>query len=327
MSAHSATPRPVAPRVAWHRPLLWLAVVMAVSAVASLVGMLVDPRDLTGAPVWAKPFKFSVSVLIYSVTLSWLLGLLRRWRRVSWWAGTVTAVFLSVEMVIIIGLAAVGMTSHFNVSTPFSAAVWSVMASSIVIVWTAALPVAILLFRADIGDPARSLAIRAGIVIALVGMALAFLMTSPTADQLADFRGIAGAHTVGASDGGPGLPLLGWSTVAGDLRIPHFVGMHALQAIPLLALTLELAARHVRTLGNAAVRLGLVRVGVGLYAGVLALLTGQALAGPSIVRPGALVVGVALALVASAALASAAVLRRGHGTDAASTELTGAAHR
>ncbi|MBU4465450.1 MAG: hypothetical protein KKH75_06350, partial [Actinobacteria bacterium] len=235
-----------APAVRWHRPLLWLAAAMAVLTVVSTIGVGVDPRVLLGAPIWAKPLKFAISIGLYGVTLAWLIGLLPRWRRTSWWAGTIAAIFLLIEIVVIVGAVIAGTTSHFNVSSPLHTAIWALMAVSIVIVWAAALPIAILLWRADLGDPARSLAIRAGFVIALIGMALAFLMTSPTAAQLAAYEGIAGAHTVGLADGGPGLPLLGWSTVGGDLRIPHFVGMHALQVVPLAAIALEFLARRWR---------------------------------------------------------------------------------
>ncbi|MET4097353.1 hypothetical protein [Arthrobacter sp. UYCu712] len=295
----------------WHHPLLWLSLAMATSTVATLAGLIFDSRLLDGAPLWAKPFKFSLSILIYAVTLSWLLGQLSRRPRLAWWAGTVTAVFLAVEMVIIGGAAVVGSRSHFNVSTPLAAALWSVMAASIVIVWLVALLVALLLFKAMLGDPARSLAIRAGFVIALVGMALAFLMTGPTADQLNSFQGIAGAHTVGRPDGGPGLPLLGWSTEAGDLRVPHFVGMHALQLIPLAALLLELGARRIPLLRAATTRAGLLWILVASYLAALALLTVQALAGQSIVRPDTAFTVGGVTLLAGAGIAVVVVLTRG----------------
>ena len=228
----------------------------------------------------------------------------------AWWAGTVAAVFLVVEMVIIVGAAAAGVTSHFNVSDGFHAALWAIMAVSIVIVWLAAVPIAIVLLRTALGDPARALAIRSGLLIALLGMGLAFLMTGPTAAQLDDYQGIVGAHTVGVADGGPGLPLLGWSTVAGDLRIPHFVGMHALQVLPLAALLLEVLGRRITLLAHPLARRGTLRVLVGLYLGVLALVTGQALAGQSVVQPSALVLALGAALVVAAALAVLLTLRR-----------------
>jgi hypothetical protein len=296
----------------WHRPLLWLSLAMAASMLVTLAGLLFDSRMLDGAPLWAKPFKFSVSILIYAVTLSWLLDQLPRGRRLAWWAGTVSAVFLTVEMVIIGGAAAAGNTSHFNVSSPLAAGLWSAMAASIVIVWLAALLMALLLFRAPLGDAARSLAIRAGLVIALIGMALAFLMTGPTADQLNNFQGIAGAHTVGMPDGGAGLPLLGWSAEAGDLRVAHFVGMHALQLIPLTALLLELGTRRIPMLRAAGIRLGLLWILVLTYLGALALLTAQALAGQSVVRPDGAYTIWGVALFAAAGLAAAVVLARGH---------------
>ncbi|MGR0219099.1 hypothetical protein [Agromyces sp. ZXT2-6] len=295
-----------------HRPLLILTIAMVALAGASVVGLLLDDRVLVGQPIWAKPLKFSLSIAIYAVTLSWLIRLTRgRLRRVSWWAGTISAAALVVEMVVIVGAVVAGTTSHFNVSTPLATALWSAMAASIVVVWIATLVVAFALFRAPLGDAARTLAIRAGAILALGGMALAFLMTSPTAEQLADFRGIAGAHSVGVADGGPGIPVLGWSTVAGDLRIPHFVGMHALQALIVLVMALEWASRRVAVLADPRVRFGLVLIAAVLAAATTAVVTVQALAGESIVAPSAATAIGAAAVWGSAAAAAAAVVARG----------------
>ncbi|WP_426511879.1 hypothetical protein ACPPVO_15365 [Dactylosporangium sp. McL0621] len=108
-------------------------------------------------------------------------------------------------------------------------------------------------------------------------------MTTPTAAQQAELdRGGApamiGAHSVGVTDGGPAMPVTGWSTTGGDLRIAHFAGIHALQMLPLLALLLTLlAARYPGRLAAVRTRLRLVRVAAAGYAGLVALLTWQEL--------------------------------------------------
>ncbi len=312
MTVTTRRPTPVIlARFGWHRPLLWLSLAMIAFVAVALVGLLVDPRTVTEAAVWAKPLKFAISTLVYSLTLSWMLALLARGTRLAWWAGATIAAFLAVELVIIFGAAAAGTTSHFNTTTPLAVALWGTMAVSITIVWSATVVVALLLFRADLGDPARSLAIRSGVVIALLGMGLAFLMTGPTAAQLSDFQGIAGAHTVGIPDGGPGVPLLGWSTVAGDLRIPHFVGMHAMQLMPIAALLLEFGSRRFAVLGQARTRRDVLIVLSVLYLGIVATLTGQALAGQSIVRPDATMVAISTSLFLTAAVAVSVIVARG----------------
>jgi hypothetical protein len=205
-------------------------------------------------------------------------------------------------MVIIVGAVGAGTTSHFNVSTPTAAALWSVMGTSIAVVWLVTLVIAALLWRAADADAARRLAIRAGLVIGLAGMAVAFLMTGPTAEQLDDFHGIAGAHAVGAPDDGPGLPFLGWSTTGGDLRVPHFIGMHALQALPLLAFALLALSRRFPRLAGQSIRLRLVLTAAVVYAGTVLLVTWQALRGQSLIHPDAVTLS-ASALVVLAGLA------------------------
>jgi hypothetical protein len=293
--------------IRWHRPLLALAAAMGVLVAVCLIGLVVDPRESLGVNVWEKPLKFAISTAVYAVTWSWLIGQLQRFPRVAWWAGTISAILLLIELVIITGAAAAGITSHFNVSTPFNTVLWSIMAASIGTLWVATFVVSIILFRNPLGDRARTLAIRAGALIALAGMALAFLMTGPTAAQLDDWQGIAGAHTVGLADGGPGLQLLGWSTVAGDLRIPHFIGMHALQVIPLALILIELAARRIAVLRDVDVRYRLVAIVSAAYVAVLAVLTWQALRGQSIVAPDA-ATATATLVIAALALAAAVVV-------------------
>src|SRR5258705_13633878 len=74
-------------------PLAAVGLLMLVVAVASMVGMVVDRRVITGAPAWLKPLKFAISTAIYSLTLAWIFGWLSdspRLRRVVGWT---TAIF------------------------------------------------------------------------------------------------------------------------------------------------------------------------------------------------------------------------------------------
>lgn len=309
-AAPLAAPAPLPPPLPdrWHRPLLALSAVMAVLAVVTSVLAIVDPREILGQIAWFKPLKFAISIAIYAVTLAWIIGQLRRFRRAADALGTISAVALVVEILIIVWAAAAGTTSHFNVATVFNTTLWAVMAVSIAIVWLINLLLAVALFFDAGPDAARNLAIRAGVVIGLAGMAVAFFMTSPNQDQLADFQGIAGAHAVGVADGGPGVPFFGWSTEGGDLRVPHFVGMHALQIIPLALLALEFASGRVAPLRSARARFLLVLIGSLSYAALLVVLTLQALAGQSVVAPsgGYLLAEATIAIVWM--LASAAVV-------------------
>jgi uncharacterized BrkB/YihY/UPF0761 family membrane protein len=138
-------------------------------------------------------------------------------------------------------MASIGETSHFNVSTPTAIAIWSIMATFISIVLFSTIFISLMILFQKQQEFNLKLALALGSINTAVGMGLAYLMTWPTATQLANYQGIAGAHAVGVSDGGPGLPFLGWSTVAGDLRVGHFFGLHSIQvAAILLAISLLL---------------------------------------------------------------------------------------
>ncbi|HYP21697.1 MAG TPA: hypothetical protein VEY08_16630, partial [Chloroflexia bacterium] len=296
---------------AFNRPLTLVGVTMLLMLLAALVGILIDPRVITSEPAWLKPAKFAISISIYCFTLLWLLTFVQGRPRLVGIIAWVTAVALMIEMVLIAYAAALGTTSHFNVSTPVSAAVWTTMGLSVVLVWAANLLTIVLLLVQRLPNPAFAWALRLGLIVSFVGMGLAFLMTSPTPEQIqaAGVDGkmpIAGAHSVGVEDGGPGLPITNWSTTGGDLRVAHFFGLHALQALPLFGfLVANLGPSWLRS-GH---RVVLVCLAGLVYLDFVLLLAWQALRGQPVISPDASTLLVLLSLFAAAgAVASAVVL-------------------
>ena len=298
-----------------HAPMTLLSLVTAGLTLFFVVGIFADSRLITGAPAWLKPAKFALSISIYTLTVTWLLGFIeteRRWkeRLVGLLGWLIVGVFV-LEMVPVVVQVVRGTTSHFNVSTPLEALLWSVMGAAIVILWTTNFVLAALLLFQRFEAPAFAWSLRLGLIIAIIGMGLGFLMTTPTAQQMASWQGgapvtVVGAHTVGFEDGGPGLPVVGWSTQGGDLRVGHFIGMHALQILPFLGLFIVRRRSVSRKQG-----VRLVWTAAAGLLGVVLLVTWQALRAQPLTQPDALTVAVFAALVGLTALAVSVILKGG----------------
>ena len=277
------------------RRLLTTAALMLAALGVAIIGLAVDPRIITGAPAWLKPAKFAISTLIYSLSLAWVFTYLPEWRRTRAFVGWTTAIVFIFEVLVIDVQAWRGTTSHFNVATLLDAVLFSSMGAAILFQTITSVWVAVALFRQRFDDEALGWALRLGMIITIAGALSGGLMTRPTGAQLAAARAThtmstAGAHTVGAQDGGPGLPGTGWSRTHGDLRVGHFLGLHALQLLPLLTF----AARRRRSV---------IAAGAS-YAALFMLLIWQALRGEALLEPGALT----SAMVAIWAVGTIAVL-------------------
>ncbi|MFE3451966.1 hypothetical protein ACFXJ8_23905 [Nonomuraea sp. NPDC059194] len=292
---------------AWHAPLTACAVAMAVLAVVSAVGLVVDDRTVMGEGVWLKPFKFAASFGLYAITLAWMIGNVSRWRRTLWWLGTVTvAGFVLPEISAITFQAVRGVRSHFNFATALDETVFMVMGGAAYLGWALTLALGVFLVVQRRVDQAMAWAIPLGVIISLAGMSVGYLMTAPTPEQAQALTGgmdlvTIGAHSVGALDGGAGMPVTGWSTGAGDLRVAHFVGLHALQVLPLIAVGLR------RFVAATATRTALVILAAAGYAGLTGLLLWQAQRGQALIHPDGPTLWALGGLVALMSLATLAV--------------------
>jgi hypothetical protein len=269
-----------------------------------LVAMFFSSTEITGINAWIKPAKFGISSAITCLTLAWIAGYLADWPRIRKWASRVFATSISIEIFIINLQAARGTTSHFNVSTPFDKAAFIVMGVSIATLWISMAAMTYALMRPMLGPTSWQWALRLGLLLSLVGAAGGGFMLRQTPEQKAmPITSTFGAHTVGAPDGGPGLPFLNWSTSHGDLRISHFLGLHAMQAIPLLAWWLSRCKRLLEMQ-----RVQLIWLSAFTYVSLFVLLAWQALRGQALFRPDGTTMFAACVLAAVTCTGSALIL-------------------
>ncbi len=254
----------------------------AVCFCISAFGLAFDTRLINGEHGWIKPTKFSLSLTLYGLTLFWFSKFLTSHK--TFFHRVCIAAFIGtvVELSAIIMQVLRGTTSHFNTATPFDHAVFWVTAFAITPIAFGILAIFCMLLREKNLPPVLGVALKWGVLLTLVGCVPGILMLLPDAvqDFMTHSKQFAG-HTVGYSEGGPGLPFIGWSTVAGDLRAAHFLGIHALQVLPVVGyLVMKLFSR----LSIVRQELLVGNVGIG-YCCWIVLLTIQALSAESISSP------------------------------------------
>jgi hypothetical protein len=250
----------------WEPALATTGLVMLAAMIPTAWLAMTDDRTLYDVGIWDKPLKFQLSTAMFLLMASWVFTRLPAGWRHSWagryviWAGIVATLF---EVGYIAFQASRGQASHFNFSSGFTIAMYSLMGAGAVILTSTALVQGIGVLRHDAGDPP---AFRRALGWGLV---LTFGLGTFTGAYMS---GQLSGHWVGgpASDAG-GLPLLGWSTTAGDLRPPHFLGIHAAQILPVTAVILLAVNRRHADL--------LTRLAIATYVAVTVAVFWQAVSG------------------------------------------------
>ena len=203
--------------------LFWFGCYNIIIALVCAFLISVDDAEILGVSRWLKPMKFYVAVSIMVFTMGWLLYYLSNTKRVKQFTRLIIFTMFFENGLIL--LQAIRKTiSHFNIKTTFDNVCFQLMGVLILIFTFTAISITVAFFRQkkfSIAEP-YLWGIRLGLVF--------FILSSLEAGVMLALL----KHTVGAPDGTPGLPIINWSKNYGDLRIAHFVGIHALQILPLL---------------------------------------------------------------------------------------------
>lgn len=206
-----------------NETLYYYGLICLVLSIVFLALTRLTDTQVYNVSAWYKPFKFAFSTFLYAWAMAWYCAYLRSFNITLFnWS---IIILLGFEIVYIAIQAGRGALSHFNISTPFYASLYSMMALAATLVTLYTAYVGILFFTNTFPElPDYYLwSIRLGILLFVIFSFEGFVMGSRL------------THTIGGADGGEGIPLLNWSTKYGDPRIAHFIGMHALQVLPILS--------------------------------------------------------------------------------------------
>lgn len=207
-----------------NEPMFWFGLICLIGVAICMILIRTTETEVLGINAWIKPMKFLLSSVILSWSMAWYMDYLDMPESVSA-ASWVIIISLGLELIYIMVQANRGVLSHFNLNTPIESFMWSFMAIAATFISLAVAYVAVLFFSRDFPDLPNYYvwSIRLGLILFVIFSFQGFTM------------GARMAHTIGAPDGGAGIPILNWSLSQGDLRVAHFFGMHAMQVIPILS--------------------------------------------------------------------------------------------
>lgn len=213
-----------------QRALAITAFLLLLSIVPTALAMASDSRTLLGVNVWLKSLKFQLSFGVHLATVAWLLSTLPAAERSKPLVGAMAAILIGVatfEIAYIAYQALHGAASHYNVATPFTRFMYGLMGvGAVAAVATTGVIGGLILWH---GDTRSAFVLAAGL-----GLVLGSVLGGITGVYMGSQPG----HDVGGpATGAAELWFVGWSRVHGDLRVAHFVGLHTMQALPLVALT------------------------------------------------------------------------------------------
>lgn len=206
-----------------NKPLFYFGFICFVASAIFLLLTKITATQLYGVNAWYKPFKFAVSIGLYVWTMAWYSYYLPRFN-INYFNWSVM-VSLGFELFYIALQAGKGEESHYNLSSPTYIALYVLMALGATLVTLYTAYIGFLFFKNKFPNlPDYYVwAIRLGILIFVISSLEGFVMGSRL------------NHSVGAWNNNSDWFITGWSKTVGDLRVAHFIGMHALQIIPLLA--------------------------------------------------------------------------------------------
>lgn len=231
-----------------QRFLYLLSGAFFLSATVHFAVFLSDGSSWAGPVSWRKPVEFAFSFALTTATIAWILDYLGGRARTQWTLAIVYAAASVGEVVLITMQVWRGVPSHFNFTTAFDSAVFSVMGALVIVIAAVTLVVLVWSLRVRRAAPSLLFAIRAGLGLLVVGQLIGFGLLQ---------QGLSSAFATPTSYlQAPSL---------GSLALPHAIALHAVQVLPLLALL----ARRTQTLER-----DRMRIAVAGVAGYTALVAG-----------------------------------------------------